>query len=89
MSPKQGIKKKPRMKQQAAHFSNLAVIKLDRELSIWASRGWSIWADHGRSHSGLTMLPEHVLTEDKVGQVERQSCGIPDPHLQQRRQDED
>lgn len=77
------------MKQQAAHFSNLAVIKLDRELSIWASRGRSVWADHGRSHSGLTMLPEGVLTEDKVGQVERQSCGIPDPHLQQRRQDED
>lgn len=62
----------------------LAMIKLDSKLGIWASRERSVWADHGRSHSGLTVLPEGVLTEDKVGKVERQTCSLPDPHLQQR-----
>jgi len=62
----------------------LAVIKLDSKLSIGASRGRYVWADHGRGHSGLTVLPEGVMTEDKVGQVVWQTCGLPDPHLQQR-----
>lgn len=62
----------------------LAVIKLDSKLGIWASRGRSVWTNHGRSHSGLTVLPEGVLTEDKVGQVERKTCSLPDAHLQQR-----
>lgn len=30
------------------------------------------------------MLPKGVLTEDEVGQVERQTRSLPDPHLQQR-----
>lgn len=62
----------------------LAVIKLYSELGIWATRGRSVWADHGRSHSGLPMLPEGVLTEDKVGQVEWQACSLPDSYLQQK-----
>ena len=70
------------MKQRG--FAYLAVIKLDSELSIWAARGGTIRADHGRSHNRLTVLPEGVLTEDKVGQVEGQPGGLPDPHLQPR-----
>lgn len=71
------------MKQPVAPFLYLAVIELDSKLGVGASRGGSVWADHGRSHCGLAVLPEGVLTEDKVGQVERQTCGLPDPHLQQ------
>lgn len=60
----------------------LAVIKLDRELSIRTTRRRSVRANHGRNHNGLTVIPESVLTEDKVGQVERQPGGLSDPHLQ-------
>lgn len=57
------------------------MIKLDSKLGVWTSRGGLVWADHRRSHRGLTMLPEGVLTENKIGQVEWQTCGLPDPHL--------
>lgn len=63
-----------------------AVIKLDSELGVWTSRGGSVRADHGGSHGRLPVLPEGVLAEDKVGEVERQTRGLPDPHLQPRDQ---
>lgn len=65
-------------------FNYLTVIKLDSKMGIWTSGRRSVRTDHGRSHSGLSMLPEGVLTEDKVGEVERQACSFPDPHLQSR-----
>ena len=79
----------PQSETTSSSVSYLAVIELDSKLGFWASRGGSVWANHGRSHSGLAMLPEGVLTENKVGQVERQTGGLPDPHLQQdKRQNE-
>lgn len=65
--------------------NHLAVVKLDSKLGIWTSRGRPVWADHGRSHRRLPLFPEGVLAEDEVGEVERQTCRLPDPHLQTRR----
>lgn len=79
-----GLKEGVQVKRIPPPVCYLAVIKLDRELSIRTKRGGSVRANHGRNHNGLAIIPESVLTEDKIGKVERQPCGLPDPHLQQR-----
>lgn len=58
------------------------MVKLYSKLSVRAAWGRPVRADHGRSHGRLALLPEGVLAEDEVGQVERQPRGLPDPHLQ-------
>lgn len=63
------------------------MIKLDSEVSVGASRRRPVRADHRRSDGGLAVLPEGVLTEDKVGQVERQPRGFFDPHLDETNND--
>lgn len=63
-----------------------AVVKLDSEVGVGTARGGPVWADHGRSHRGLAVLPERVLTEDEVGEVEGQTRRLSDANLQQRQQ---
>lgn len=55
-------------------------------MGVGAARGRPVWADHGRSHRGLPVLPEGVLTEDKVGEVEGETRRLFDSDLQQRNQ---
>lgn len=61
-----------------------AVLKAHGELGVGRARGGRVRADHGRGHSWLWLFPEAVLTEDEVGQVERQTRRLSDPHLTQR-----
>lgn len=62
------------------------MVKVDSEVGVGAARGRPVWADHGRSHRGLAVLPEGVLTEDEVGEVEGQTGRLFDSDLQQRNQ---
>lgn len=64
------------------------MIKLDSKLGIRTPRGRPVWADHRWNDHGLPLFPEGVLTEDEVGEVERQTRGLPDPHLKPRGQRE-
>lgn len=58
------------------------MIELDSELGIGTTRGRPVWTDHGRSHRGLPVFPEGVLAEDKVGEVEGETCRLSDTDLQ-------
>lgn len=60
-----------------------AVVEAHSELGVGGARGGRVRADHGRSHSRLGLFPETVLTEHEVGQVERQTRRLSDPHLTQ------
>lgn len=63
-----------------------AVVKVDSEVGVRAARGRPLWTDHGRSHRGLPVLPERVLTEDEVGEVEWETRRLFDSDLRQRKQ---